>query len=385
MIIHIRVTWVLLLLLFTLPLHVSARQDIQQRILQVGPDREFLYPSVAAKFARDGDVIEIDASGNYLNDHVVWKQNDLTIRGVNGRPHIHSIGEIPNKKGIWVVQGNNVNISNIEFSGARVADRNGAAIRLEGKDFTLSDCYIHDNENGILSGIKQESSVVIDNCEFAFNGQGGEGYTHNIYIGQVTNFTLKNSYSHHAIVGQLVKSRAENNYILYNRLFEGNSSYAIDLSNGGYALVMGNIIYQGEDTENYSLVTFGPEGYKHKRNKMELLYNTFLNERRSAVFIKVRRGGEVDVANNLFSGNGIVVSGEARVTNNLHESPLFKSFSPSGYQLLSRKMPLVVDKGRDLSRGGVAYPIPEYHFKSGRIEPRKLLGKAFDLGAVEIK
>ena len=37
-------------------------------------------------------------------------------------------------KAIWVVVGNNVLISNVEMFGAKVPDRNGAAIRLDGRD-----------------------------------------------------------------------------------------------------------------------------------------------------------------------------------------------------------------------------------------------------------
>ncbi len=376
----------LLLLLSIFPLQLLAQSEIRQRVLQVGPDKEFLYPSIAAQFARDGDVIEIDAKAKYHNDHVIWKQNNLTIRGVNGRPHIRSSGLIPNKKGIWVIQGDNTTVSNIEFSGARVADKNGAAIRLEGRNFTLKDCYIHDNENGILSGIEQESSILIDTCEFAFNGYGGRGLTHNIYIGRITNFTLKNSYSHHAIIGHLVKSRAKNNYILYNRLFEGNSSYSIDLSNGGYALIMGNIFYQGPNTENYSLITFGPEGYKHKFNRMEIAYNTFLNERKSGIFIKVNRGGKASIANNLFVGNGVIASGEASTNNNIHERNMFKRFSGTGYQVIPEKLSLIVDKGRSINTNNeTTSRIPEFQFKRGKLERRKILGSAFDIGAIEFK
>ena len=143
----------------------------EARTLQVGPGKQFLFPSVAAQFAEDGDLIEIDAAGLYQNDHVVWPQNNITIKGVNGRPHLKSFGLIPNQKGVWVIQGNGVTVTNVEISGAKVKDGNGAAIRLEGENFHLSDCLIHSNQNGILAGIRQpDSEVLIERCEFAFNG-----------------------------------------------------------------------------------------------------------------------------------------------------------------------------------------------------------------------
>ena len=98
-------------------------------VLAVGPGRPYAQPSVAAEFAQDGDVIEIDASGRYDGDVAVWRQNRLTIRGVGGRPHIRGTGAHAKGKGLWLIQGNDTVVENIEFSGARVPDKNGAGDR----------------------------------------------------------------------------------------------------------------------------------------------------------------------------------------------------------------------------------------------------------------
>ena len=74
------------------------------RILRVGSDREIKYPSDAARIARDGDTVEIDA-GTYHNDYALWKQDNLTLRGVGGMAHLKSKGLIPNRKAIWIVPG----------------------------------------------------------------------------------------------------------------------------------------------------------------------------------------------------------------------------------------------------------------------------------------
>ena len=96
--------------------------------LQVGWGKKYLFPSVAAKFALDGDTIEIDA-GVYPKDAATWKQNNLTIRAIGGKAHLNADGANAEGKGIWVIRGNNVTIENIEFSGAHVRDNNGAGIR----------------------------------------------------------------------------------------------------------------------------------------------------------------------------------------------------------------------------------------------------------------
>ena len=92
---------------------------------EVGPDKALKTPSAAARIARDGDTVAI-AAGLYTDDHASWTQNRLTIRGVGGMAHLESTALIPNGKAIWIVSGDDVVIENIEFSGARVRDNNGA-------------------------------------------------------------------------------------------------------------------------------------------------------------------------------------------------------------------------------------------------------------------
>jgi hypothetical protein len=91
--------------------------------------------------------------------------------------------------------------------GAKVPDKNGAALRLEGTNFTLRNSFLHDNENGILSNANTSSNIVIEYTEFGHNGYG-DGYSHNLYIGNVGSLTFRYNYSHDANVGHNLKSRA---------------------------------------------------------------------------------------------------------------------------------------------------------------------------------
>ena len=52
-------------------------------------------------------------------------------------------------------------VDRIELSGAAVPDLNGAGIRQEGTDLTVTRSWFHDNENGILTGADADSDVVI--------------------------------------------------------------------------------------------------------------------------------------------------------------------------------------------------------------------------------
>ena len=171
-------------------------------VIRVGPGRQVKIPSAAARIAADGAIVEIDA-GIYLGDVAVWRQNDLTIRGVGGRAHLKAAGMAAEGKGIWVMRGNNVTVENIEFSDARVPDKNGAGIRFEGANLTIRRSHFHDNENGILTGRHPESRILIEHSVFARNGHG-DGQSHNIYIGKIKRLILRYNYIHHARIGQRV-------------------------------------------------------------------------------------------------------------------------------------------------------------------------------------
>ena len=70
--------------------------------IRVGPTRKYKLPSQAARIAKDGDIVEIDA-GLYKGDVALWRQDNLIIRGVGGRAHIDSQGKSSGGKAIWVI------------------------------------------------------------------------------------------------------------------------------------------------------------------------------------------------------------------------------------------------------------------------------------------
>jgi hypothetical protein len=293
------------------------------QLLRVGPAQELKTPSAAAKIARDGDTIEIEA-GVYAGDAAVWRQNGITIRAVGGRAQLRANGAQAEDKGIWVIKGAGTTIEGIEFSGAKVPHRNGAGIRLEGPGLTVRNSLFHDNEMGILTGRHLESDIVIEHSEFAHNGHSGDrasGQGHNVYIGTVRSFTLRYSYSHHAIIGHNVKSRAIKNYILYNRIadeHDGRASYAIDLSDGGLSFVIGNLIQQGPENDNRTVVAYGAEGYKNPLNELYFVSNTLVNDDpRGGRFLLIQRGADAArVINNLFAGPGELIAGKADARGN---------------------------------------------------------------------
>lgn len=306
-----------------------------RRILRVGHDREIKSPSAAAKLAKDGDIVLIDA-GLYV-DTVVWRQSELWIRGAGDRPHLQAPAKLAQDKAIWVMSGRNVTVENVEMSGARVPDNNGAGIRAQGQGLTIRAACFHDNENGILSNNDPSNWLVIEFSEFGANG-AGDGRSHNLYVGRVARFEMRHSYSHGARVGHLVKSRALRNVVEYNRLVDdddGTASYELDLPSGGDALVRGNLISQAASSPNAGMVSYAAEKKGQAPGRLVMLHNTLLSRRPNPVFVANRSPSVAIVVGNLFAGKpGTQVHGAAHSAGNRFEASLgaFADFAAGDFR-----------------------------------------------------
>lgn len=290
-----------------LPPSAASPEPDRGSVIRVGPRRKITRIGVAARLAKDGDTVEIDA-GDYVADTAVWSGNDLTIRGLGDRVRLLAAGAHAEGKGIWVVRGGRVTVHGIEFVGARVPDGNGAGIRLERGHLTVRNCVFLDSQSGILTSGHPETSLIIEGSEFGYLGTGS-GQTHAIYVGAIASFRLTGSYVHHVNVGHLVKSRAQVNRIEYNRLTDeigGRASYELEFPNGGLTEVVGNIIQQGRDTRNSVIVSYGVEGYRWSRQELHFSHNTVVNAHpHGGTFIRVREGAELlALRNNLYVGRG---------------------------------------------------------------------------------
>lgn len=305
--------------------------------LKVGPAQTLPTPGAAARIAQDGDTVEIDA-GDYTGDVAVWRANRLTLRGVNGSARLNAAGKSAEQKAIWVIKGNDTTVEHVEFSGCRVPDHNGAGIRQEGANLTVRHCRFHNNENGILSGAHRMSDILVEHSEFAGNGFG-DGYSHNLYIGNVRRFTLRYCWSHGARTGHLVKSRATENFILCNRLDdgpEGSSSYVVDLPDGGRSFILGNLLRHGPRAENGTGVSYAAESTKNEFPRLFVAHNTFINERLAGGrFVRVGgRDAKAVVVNNLVIGTKVVLDGAGEARDNLvSDAPGFVDAAAGDFRL----------------------------------------------------
>ena len=356
------------------------------KVIQVGPGRALKTPSKAADVAKDGDTIEIDA-GLYSGDVASWTRNNLTIRGVGGRAHLDAKGyNLAQGKGIWVIQGANTTIENVEFSGATVPDQNGAAIRQEGAGLTLRNCYFHDNENGVLTGANLSSDILIEYSEFARNGYG-DGQTHNIYIGNVRTFTLRYSYSHQAKIGHLVKSRAQTNYILYNRLTDetGTASYEIDLPIGGRAYIIGNLIQQSPNTDNDTIISYAEERASNPVQELYVVNNTIVNDYSNGTFVRVSGSPSSSrLVNNLFIGPGTVLRGQGIQTTNLAtRNAHLVNQAGYDYHLATGSPAINAGTLPGTAAGYDLTPLFEYFHPMLSATTRSVVGSTIDIGAYE--
>ncbi len=274
-------------------------------VLQVGPQRAVKSLAAAARQAKDGMGVEVDA-GDYVADVAVWPQQGLTLRAVGGRVRVIAAGAHAQGKGLFVTTGRGQRIEGFDFIGCTVPDGNGAGIRVEAGSLTLVDCGFRDNENGVLTANHEAIELDIVDCDFGAIALR-RGFTHHLYVGAIARLAVTGSYFHQGLLGHLLKSRAAVNHILYNRLSDeigGRASYELEFPNGGVAVVMGNFIMQSASTENAHVISFGAEGATWPRQALYLVHNTLVDQKPAGgIWLRVAPPrADVMVANNLLVG-----------------------------------------------------------------------------------
>jgi hypothetical protein len=384
-------------------------------IWQVGPSRIYTVPSAVTALVADGDTVEIDA-GTYT-DCAVWNNSNLLLKGV-GNGYAHCQKSVCGYKGVWVINAgaNNITIENVEFSGAAISGSeggNGAGLRAQGGSYTIRHCYFHDNQNGILcnpTAGNDSADVLIEYSVFANNGcANGDstgcnpGYEHNMYIGSgYRSFTLQYCYSHGAINGHNVKTRANNNYILYNSIMDlagGTSSYDIDIAQGGPTIIMGNLIEGGPNKVNKSIICYNEGSTNAPPQNLYLINNTIVNDQATGyyLFMPLSTNDTLTLINNIIAGPGSLFKGNAGFTvvdtsHNLIDSSVaaFGLVDAAAYNYQLTDSSPAINAGINC---GYVYdiapnapfsltPVSQY-VDSANMQQRILSGSAIDLGAYE--
>lgn len=370
---------------------VAAARVATAGTLAVGPGQPYATIAAAAAAAHDGDTVEI-AAGTY-HEAVTWTANQLTVRGVGGRPVIDLTGmPIGNGKAIFVSAGADATFENLEFVGAAVTDQNGAGIRWEGAGtFTVRDSIFRSNEDGILGGggAHPENTATIERNEFVDNGRGDVGYTHNVYLGDAASVMFRGNWSHAlwaggADVGHLFKCRAHRTYVIANRLTaEANpSSYEINLPQGGEAYVIGNVIQQRAGGQRIMISFADGDGTQYPGSKLVVVANTFVSESAGpATFVRTTLAdAQLTLIDNLVVGDGTLASGGviAAMDHDLATmAPGFVDAAGFDYHLTAGSP--AIDVGGD---PGANAPTEQYVHPTAT-EARAVVGAAIDVGAFE--
>ena len=302
------------------------------RILTVGTGEQYATLAAAAAASKNGDTIEIKA-GTYVNQDANINTN-VTIQALGGPVIFTGTQNIANEKAYLVVNGN-VTVNGITFENAKVSTAdggNGAGIRFESGNLVVQNSTFIGNQDGILTAANPTATLTVNNSTFIDNGSGS-GYTHAIYAGIIQQVTVTNSSFEGTNAGHDVKSRALNSTITGNT-FDDNAtgSYAVDLPNGGNAVVADNVIAKAATSGNAAAIHYGGE-VASPTGTLTVTGNTILNEHAGGIAVLNQAGLPVTFANNDVYGETQLVSGTAtRVSGNVVAAhPPANLPLPSGY------------------------------------------------------
>jgi hypothetical protein len=374
------------------------------KVWHVGPNEpDKTFSSITARL-HDGDVVEIDA-GSYgcSEQSIVWNANAITVVGVGGRAVFNATGcAITRDKGIFNPRGTNMIIDNIGFIGVQGPSRNDAGIRLDGGGYVyITHSYFESSQNGVLMTPGVATNIVIDHSEFSGNGNcvNASVCGHNIYISNQTDansFVLRFSYSHDANTGHEVKSRAQVNYILYNRLADeaiGTASYGIDISNGGLTYIVGNVIQKGPGANNGNSMAYAEEGASNPIQKVYIANNTIVNAYPNAdnrwALLLGPGVTEAAMVNNLIVGlpasSHVADGASASVLQERHDivtsSPSFHDQAARSYYLTAASP--AVNAGIDPGSVNGFSLTPGYEFRFPVSDVMRPVSGALDAGAYE--
>lgn len=238
-------------------------------IIDITTGQGFATVSAAILGSNAGDVIQVSA-GTYSEDFPKIT-HDLTIQGVGGMATLTpllTVNPLPgdpvyqmpsNGQGILVTRAGVV-LDHLELTGAAAADGNGAGVRYETGSLTITNSWLHGNQDGLLANANAGANITIDRSEFDHNG-AGDGFSHNLYVNQIGTLSITDSYFHDPVGGHEIKSRADVTIIAGTRIQDqgGDASYSVDLPNGGIGLISNSVIEKGSNAPNWFLVHYGGE------------------------------------------------------------------------------------------------------------------------------
>ena len=249
----------------------------------------------ASRILENGDLVQIGA-GTYQQALIV-RADDVTVVGIG---HVVIEKASAEGKAAIITKGNNIHIKNIECRYIEVRDKNGACVRHEGQDLTLTHVYFHHSQQGLLAG---GNSGIILIEESRFERLGLNGRAHGIYVNGGTLILKDSLVVASKSQGHEVKSRAAETIIENSVIasLSATDSRLIDIPNGGVLKIEKSILQMGVNSSNQDLIGYGLEKRAHTINRVELTDNLIVMERNgnNALFHKHNRLPDMVAQNNL--------------------------------------------------------------------------------------
>lgn len=364
----------------------------QAATLKVGPGRLYATVQSAVSAAASGDTIEIDPGTYYVSNGWAAINTNLTIRGVGAvRPVIDGTGLSLNGKALFLVNAT-VTIQNLEFCHCSCGSQNGSGILVESGSATIQNCYFHDNDDGVRGGA---GPITMEYCEFYHNGYG-DGYSHNMYIAAGTStFTMRYCYSHGTVEGHEIKTRANNNYVLYSLLVSENTgSRELQFTQGGNCYSIGNVIVKGPNSHNNEMITYGGEGTNANPN-LYVINNTLINFKGGTVGLAMYNNPTTAVLQNTIMQNvGTTISGSyaskvTQTTNWFTSNAYLVNSNISNLSTFDARLTSsstnAIDKGTTpgTGYGGYALNPASQYLAPLSYQTRSNVGTKIDIGAYE--
>lgn len=175
-------------------------------------------------------------------------------------------GGVCEDKATLVLRGRSSRVEGLVFTHAAVEDGNGAGIRLEQGDLSVSQTSFVDAQAGILSASDPSSAIAIDRSTFSGLGRRDPDgdHAHSIYVNDYGALTVTNSRFERGTGGHYLKSRSPRITVLDSSFDDSrgrSTNYMIDLPYGAVGRIAGNVFVQGLGKENYStMIAVAAEG-----------------------------------------------------------------------------------------------------------------------------
>ncbi len=197
-------------------------------------------------------------------------------------------------KAALVLRGAGSTVDGIVFRNLRVGDGNGAGIRIEIGDLTVTNSMFLDSQEGILGATDAPTTISIDHSTFAGLGQCDEtpNCAHSVYLASTGVVRVTNSRFERGRGGHYVKLRVPSVVITGNSFDDSaghKTNYMIDLPEGGTGLIARNTFVQGADKENWTgFVVVAAEAHKYPATGLRIEGNVASlapGETRSPAFV----------------------------------------------------------------------------------------------------